>query len=92
MQKHIKALTVLALIIALLAGCKHEEAPTGSIESWEKLDVTYNGSTTAEIFLTGLDGKAIKAEEITVDNVKMCCGIQGDSGKVTANLLNVKRL
>lgn len=54
------------VLIAGLAGCKHEEVPTGSTESWEKLDVTYNGSTTAETFLIGLDGKAITAAEITL--------------------------
>lgn len=54
------------MLIAGLTGCNREEPPTSPAESWEKLDVTYNGSTTAETFLMGLDGKAVTAAEITL--------------------------
>lgn len=44
------------------------------------------------IDLDGMSDGFTYTVQITVDNVKMCCGIQGDAGGIDANLLNVKRL
>lgn len=58
------------------------DVPTISLGTLRDCDIDLDGMS---------DGFTYRAQ-ITVDNVKMCCGIQGYAGGVEANLLNVKRL
>lgn len=60
----------------------YSDAPTIALGTLRDCDIDLDGMS---------DGFTYRAQ-ITVDNVKMCCGIQGYAGRVEANLLNVKRL
>lgn len=68
-MKKLSAIVITAVLLAGLAGCdKHIDSGDFSSTTSETVfvgEVTYNGSTTAETFLTGLDGKSITAAEIT---------------------------
>lgn len=66
MKKILAIFTLTAVIAAALTGCHKEELPRLE-KVTEPVDlgpVYYNGSAEAETFLTGLDGKKIKASEI----------------------------
>lgn len=60
---------ITAVLIAGMAGCNKPADSEDSSSTESELafvgEVIYDGSTTAETFLTGLDGKAITAAEIT---------------------------
>lgn len=59
---------------------KYTDIPTIYLGKFTDYNIDFDGISQGES----------QSVEITVDNVKMVCGIQGDSSKVTANLLNVK--
>lgn len=68
-MKKFTSIIITVILIAGLAGCNKPADSGDSSDTVSETvfvgEVTYNGSTTAETFLTGLDGKAITAAEIT---------------------------
>ncbi|MDE7400175.1 MAG: hypothetical protein K2N06_11695 [Oscillospiraceae bacterium] len=63
-------------------GGYYTDIPTIYLGKFSDYDINFDGISQGES----------QAAEITVDNVKMVCGIQGDCGHVTADLVSVKKL
>lgn len=69
MKNKFTKIVITAVLIAGMVGCnkpaESEDSSSAESESAFVGEVIYNGSTTSETFLTGLDGKAVNAAEIT---------------------------